>query len=239
MSFLSVSAKVLTASLVLASVTSLAFAKGYKGENYKGEAVAPCPPPAMLKDGWYLGAQVGYDSYRVRNSFAVPGVFATSGAAAVNGWLGGLYLGYGQYMTNMFYLGGEVFGNVSGAQQSQNVSFGVSTATTKATVNGNYGLALVPGLRLNDTSLGYIKLGWNWANIKQQASSAGAVVTSTSKTNTSNGFDLGLGIETLIVDNWSVRSEFNHTWFSSFSNGGVTTNASDNQYTVGVSYHFA
>ena len=93
----------------------------------------------MLKDGWYLGAQAGYDSYRIRNSTSFPGTFAASTVTAANGWLGGLFLGYGQYMTNMFYLGGEIFGNVSGAQQSNSFAFLTSTVTYKTTVNGNYG----------------------------------------------------------------------------------------------------
>jgi outer membrane immunogenic protein len=240
MSLLSTSAKVLTASLVLASVTSLAFAKGYKGETaYKD---VPCPPPVMLKDGWYLGAQVGYDSYRVREIISTP---ATSDLAAnpvmnATGWVGGLYLGYGQYLTNLFYLAGEIFGNVSSADVNTTYGTNIGHYNNQFQVNSSYGFSVIPGLRLNNTSLGYLKLGWNWANMKAKESIVAG--SSTSKSNTSNGFNLGIGIETLLVDNWSVRTEFDHTFYNSFSTGngfGTSFKPSDNQFTVGVSYHFA
>jgi opacity protein-like surface antigen len=237
-------AKVLATSLLLASTTGVAFAKNYKGEtHYKDEA--PCPPPAMLKTGWYLGAQVGYDSYRVRDSINGPGAtdLSTSGVFNGTGWVGGLFLGYGQMLSDMFYLGGEIFGDISGVDDTV---LSVSdpdeplSASSKFEVNGSYGLALLPGIKLNDAPLGYIRLGWNWAKLNAKGTvTDDGVTVSNSKTNTSNGFNLGLGMETLLVDNWSVRTEYSHTWYNSFSSGAGTVNPSDNQYMLGVVYHFA
>lgn len=237
-------AKVLATSLLLASTTGVALAKNYKGEaSYKDEA--PCPPPAMLKTGWYLGGQVGYDSYRVRESVSGPDVtdLSTSGVFNATGWVGGLFLGYGQMLSDMFYLGGEIFGNVSGADDTV---LSVSdpdeplSGTQKFEVNGSYGLALLPGLKLNDATLGYLRFGWNWANLKSKNTITDEGVTVTgNKSNTSNGFNFGLGLETLLVDNWSVRTEYSHTWYSSFNANGVSVKPSDNQYMLGVIYHFA
>ncbi|RDI44549.1 outer membrane protein [Aquicella lusitana] len=236
--------KVLTASLILASSTGVAFAKGYKGEaNYKGEAMAaPCPPPKMLKDGWYVGGQVGYDSYRVRQNINTPSTSDIIGNPVLNatGWVGGLFLGYGQYLTDLFYLGGEIFANVSDADENYSLTDTVGTYNSKFEVNSSYGLALLPGLRLNDTSLGYIRLGWNWANLKGKENITGGA--SSSKSHTSNGFNLGLGLETLVYENWSVRTEYSHTWYNSFNSGGTfgtKFNPSDNQFMLGVLYHFA
>lgn len=244
MNLTSFTVKSLAVALVLASTTGLAFAKNYKGEaNYKGEV--PCPPPAMLKDGFYLGAQVGYDSYRVRENFATTGV-SFNPAVSATGWVGGLFIGYGQYLTDLFYLGGEIFGNFSGAESKTTLSVvdpgeGVATASNKVQVNGNYGLALLPGVRLNDGALGYLRLGWNWASIKgtNSVSVPGIGSGSHSNTKTANGFDLGVGIEALVYENWSVRTEYSHTWFNSFSAGGVTYNPSDNQFLLSGIYHFA
>ena len=239
----SVSVKILATSLLIASTTGLVFANGYKGEaNYKGEAMpAPCPPPQMLKDGFYLGAQVGYDSYRVRQSVNTPldSTLVTNPAIAINGWTGGLFLGYGQYLSSLFYLGGEIFGNVNGASQTYSISDASGSYSSKFETNGSYGLALLPGLKLNDSSLGYLRLGWKWANLKAQETLGGGAFAS-SKSNTSNGFNFGVGIDTLLVDNWSVRGDFSHTWFNSFTSSfGTKFNPSDNLFMLGLEYHFA
>lgn len=227
--------KALAAAIILASTTGMVFAKGYKGD-YKGEA---CPPPQMLKTGWYVGGQVGYDSYRFRSSYNDTAI-ATSSVYNATGWVGGLMLGYGMMMNDWFYLGGEVFGNWSGASETNTVVAGADSASLKNESNANYGLGLLPGIKMTDSTLTYVRLGWNWANLKTVASN---VTTSASKSNTSNGFVFGVGMETLIVDNWSLRGEFDHTWYNSYNVGTApitgTINPSDNQYMLGLLYHFA
>lgn len=229
--------KALTAALILASTTGVVFAKGYKGDM-KGEA---CPPPQMLKTGWYLGAQVGYDSYRVRNSVDTPGTssLVTNPVLAANGWVGGLMLGYGAMMSDWFYLGGEIFANVSNADQNFSTAVTGSTYTNKFEVNSSYGLGLLPGIKMTDSTLTYVRLGWNWANLKTNETLTSTAASS--KSNTSNGFVFGVGMETLIVDNWSLRGEYDHTWYGSYNTGGVygtSVNPSDNQYMLGLIYHF-
>ena len=222
--------KALTAALILASTTGMVLAKGYKGD-YKGEA---CPPPQMLKTGWYLGAQVGYDSYRVRNTFADADT-ALNPVFAANGWVGGLMLGYGMMMNDWFYLGGEIFANGSNADENLSYTEAGSSSTLGFEANGSYGLGILPGVKMTDSTLTYVRLGWNWANLKSTAASSGVSV---SKSNTSNGFVFGVGMETLIVDNWSVRGEFDHTWYGDYNFGGSSVNPSDNQYMLGLLYHF-
>ncbi len=261
MNLSSFSLKVLTASLVLASTTGLAFAKNYKAEaNYKGEPVykgeVPCPVPPMLKDGFYLGIQGGYDAYRVRESINAMDPDDDSSLTAnpvisSTGWVGGLFIGYGRYLTDMFYLAGELYGNVSGAEQSWNITANnsdgtVDTYNNKVETNGSWGLAILPGIKLNDGALGYVRLGYNWVNLKGTESAAetlGGATTgsvSTSKSQTSNGWNFGLGIEALVWDNWSVRTEYNHIYLNSFTSSfGTKFNPSDNQFLVGVNYHFA
>ncbi|TAK77859.1 MAG: hypothetical protein EPO11_02075 [Gammaproteobacteria bacterium] len=241
--------KCLAASLILASSTGVAFAKAknYKGESYKDEIAVPCPPPKMLMDGFYLGGQVGYDSWKVRENVNTPGTsnitaFTANPQIAENAWLGGLFLGYGQYLTDLFYLGGEIFANY----ENSNSTWSAQTATPAASyqskfeTNASYGLAFLPGLRVNDATLGYIRLGWNWAHLKAvENTSRSTGSDSTSDSNTSNGFNFGVGMETLVYQNWSVRGEFAHTWYNSFTtNFDTKYNPSDNLYTLGVIYHF-
>lgn len=253
MNFSSFKVKALTASLILLSSSGVAFAKNYKGEPvYKGEV--PCPAPVTLKDGFYVGAQAGYDAYRVRESTtgAATGPLGTTTvssnpAVAATGWVGGLFVGYGRYLTDLFYLGGEIFADYSGAQENHNT--GVSTTlgggatgnlSTKIEARGSAGLGLLPGIKLNDTSLGYVRLGWNWVNMKATQDFTGTTGSASgSNTDTTNGFVFGFGLETLLWDNWSVRGEFDHTYYKSFNAGSTSYDPSDNQYTMGILYHFA
>lgn len=258
----------LISSAVLLAATTACFAGSYKGENYKGEAVAPCPTPLMIKDGFYLGAQLGYDSYRIRNNISAAtatGVLPAetfNGNPALNatGWVGGLFGGYGQYFNDMYYLAGELFVNTSGASTSSTtnhtyttgagVATGLDSLYTKASVGTSWGVSLLPGVKLNDASLLYVRLGYNQARIKGQASATfnGVAIGSTSQTNWRGGFNYGLGIESAFNPNWSVRTEYTHTNYGSFSNnvslpGGGTASGnyspSDNQFMVGLNYHFA
>lgn len=247
----------LAASLLVASTTTFAAA------NYKGDAVtykdykdqAPCPQPLMLRDGFYVGGQLGYDSYRMRVNTNVTtpdgSTFSSNPVYNATGWVGGLFLGYGQYFNNMGYLGLEVFGNDSGASASQTSTFNPSTGGslslyTSTNVNGSYGISLLPGLKLNDATLGYIRLGWERARIKVNGTATETIPPTTtsvsgSNNNWSSGFQYGLGLETAFYDQWSVRTEFTHTNYSSFSNSGAGTsvNPSDNQFMLGLIYHFA
>lgn len=234
----------LSASMLLIASTA-SFADGnYKGESYKGYKDMPCPQLPRLKDGFYLGAQVGYDSYRARvNTTTTLGADVVSINPPINavGFVGGLLAGYGQYVNEMFYLGGEVFVNDSGAESSTNVTVNGLTATSKVTANLGYGVSLLPGYKLNDESLLYIRLGYNWSQMKIQGSSPTG--GSASRTNTVGGFNYGLGLESLIYQNWSVRTEYTHTNYSSFSastaNIATTVSPADNQFMLALIYHFA
>ncbi len=240
----------LISSAVLLAATTACFAGSYKGENYKGEAMPPCPTPLMIKDGFYLGAQLGYESYRVRATRNYSdGIesFSSNPALSAVGWVGGLFGGYGQYINDMYYLGGELLVNTSGAENSTTVSDTYAGLTDsvnhKFEVGTSYGISLLPGLRINDASLLYVRLGYNEARFKGRDSVTvdSVNVFSTSKSKWRGGFIYGLGLESAFYQNWSVRTEFNHTNYGSFTNdvSGVKYSPSDNQFMVGVNYHFA
>ncbi len=254
MNLSSISVKVVATSLLLASTTGLAFAKhhkhqpapaNYKAENYKAE-VPPCPPPRMLMDGFYLGAQVGYDSYRLNRSGhgtiieggTIVDEIATSSKLSATGWVGGLFIGYGKYFSDLYYLGAEAFGGYSGAQGNESVTFNLSRFRAETTARGTYGVSLLPGLKITDTLLGYVRLGYNWVNFQSQLNVRfhGLPVFSRSRNNTSGGFNYGVGMEALVYENWSARTEFTHTNYNSNNEFG---NPADNQFMLSAIYHIA
>lgn len=249
----SLSLAVVATTLLLGSTSALA-------ANYKDEYkdVPVCPACVELHDGFYVGAQVGYDSYRVRvNSTltdpAIPATITANPVYSVNGWVGGLFAGYGMYFNNLYYLAAEIFGNGSGASQSETITattaLGTDTFNGKFSVSGSYGISLLPGIKLNNATLLYIRLGWNRANLKGQGtftSTAGGGSVSGSNSSWQSGFNYGIGMESLVYQNFSLRAEYTHTNYGSFSSSAtnafgtqsVTFKPSDNQFMLGLIYHF-
>lgn len=238
----------LSAALIFLSTTGVTFAKGYKGD-FKGEA---CPPPPMLMSGFYVGAQVGYDAYKIQRNQVLPlgpNVLSASNSAGAFGWVGGLMAGYGTVLNNWFYLGAEVFGSFSDAEGTTAANIagpGALTDNITTTVHGSYGIGLLPGVKIAENYLGYIRLGWNRANLREQVNVIvpGVLNQTATRSNNSNGFVFGVGMEALLVDNWSIRGEYNHTWYESFTVtnpiiGTCKVTPSDNQYMLGLLYHFA
>ena len=197
-----------------------------------------------LKDGFYFGGQIGYDSYHIDYS-GVNNLSGSSGKTGVNpiGFVGGLFTGYGKYFNNFYYLGGEIFVNDSAATSTTtSVIPGIGSVSDEYNINESAGIALIPGLKLNNKSLFYLRLGYNWARMKITEKGSDESKTSTYTANvfnTSQGFVFGLGLETLVSQNWSVRSEFNHTKYSSFTpaGSGFKFNPTDNQFVLSLSYH--
>lgn len=242
------------ATLLLASTSS--FANGaYKGENYKGEAMpAPCPVETMLKDGFYVGAQVGYDMYRISHDFTVEGddvELDGDPTLSVDGWVGGLFLGFGKYWDN-FYLGAEIFGNASGAKSDWDTSVedddeGVDV-DIDVKVKSQYGISLLPGYKINNNSLLYLRVGYNWAKVDFDADASdddGDDLFGSDDNETVHGWGYGVGIETLLMDNLSVRAEYTYTKYNDPDNddeddGHVDfDHLSDNQFMMSLIYHIS
>lgn len=246
----------LSLSVILATTSGLALAHGkhrhdvdYK--DYKCECEAPCPPPCppcpcpMLHDGFYVGGAVGYDIVTSHGDFDETARIAVSGShhLAATGWDAGLFAGYGMYF-DCFYLGGEGYAYWSNSSHDFNITTPLGSLSSNIRHNWNYGLAILPGFRLNNATTAYVRLGWDWANVKHD----GTVTTVTppatfsgNHTNTRNGFIYGVGMETLIACNWSLRADYTYVNYNNDNDGdriGSRIHPSDNRFAVGIVYHF-
>jgi outer membrane immunogenic protein len=245
--------------------------ENYKGENFKAEVPPPCPPIMMLHDGFYIGAGLGYDSYRIHQSTdltayeldVLPATVEFTSASSANtsatGWMGGIFAGYGRYF-DTFYIAAEINANTSNADStfSYNNSLGVS-ANTKVKARTSYGIAILPGIKLNDSSLLYVRLGYLRTNFKASASFSSldfdeSTVNSLSVSDSAwrNGFNYGVGIETYVAEDISIRGEYTHTSFNSKTISGQFTNTttldsvvvsdkfdvSNNEFMLSLLYHF-
>ena len=249
---MSISRKLLVAGVSAAAIlaaSSSAFAKtNYKGD-FKGEVAAPAPAPVVadkgLMGGFYLGAGLGYDNDRATNNLvSVAGIDVVDPAKtdlSLTGVAGKIFGGYGQYFDN-WYLGAEAFFGLSNAD-GKDGNDGV--ANRKISSKNSYGLSLIPGYKFTPSTLTFVRLGWTSGKYELKDTVNGIGSTSASKR--LNGLTVGVGMETQVYDNWSLRGEFDHT---EFRNSNVTTNLGGlqfvdklapkaNQAMLSVIYHFA
>jgi len=222
-------------ALLLAGTTSVSFAED--------AAVQTCPTPATLASGWYLGLQGGYDSFKAPTNVSTPGgtsTLVTNPSVNATGWVGGMMLGYGMMWNSWFYTGAEIFANLNDAERYFSNTSGASTYTNKIKVKSTYGIGILPGIRLTDSTLTYVRIGWNSATFK--TSETVTSIAASTRNNTSHGMVVGIGMEIYTNENWSLRGEFDHTWYSSYNTKsvyGTTIKPSDNQFMLGMLYHFA
>lgn len=202
----------------------------------------PCARPALM-NGWYMGIQTGYGAIRVRNSIVTPGASTLTSnlVAAASNWSAGALFGYGTMFNPWAYLGGEIFIVANNFQQNFSSANGPgSIVYTNETLNGpTYGIGILPGIKFNESTLTFARLGWNRVVIKTNETVTGSVSGSTSKT--MDGLVLGIGIETLMIYNYSIRGEFDHIFLSSYNTTGpynTKVSPSSNQYSLALIYHF-
>jgi len=237
------------ASLLVLASPSFATMHHHKA-SYKGEGAfveAPMKSPKMLMDGLYAGIGVGYDSYKATRNTATTlgGVFISSNPPlSSRGVMGNLFLGYGQYFNEIAYLAAEIFVDQSGASMTTTGSNSAvpSVYTSKFSVGTSWGVSLLPGLKMNDSTLFYVRLGYLSARLRAQeyltAGAAGASA-SASQTNWQGAFNWGVGMESDICQNFSARGEYTFSSFNSFNTSlGTKWTPYNSEYVLSLIYHF-
>lgn len=235
-------------SLIAASLVSTSsYAKANDKKKYKGYK-DQCPVGLVLKDGLYVGAAAGYDSYRiVDDADFVEGAINVSAdpRLSANGAVGGGFVGIGHYFPNLYntYFAVELFGNGSAAKSDYETILSPSDTVFKShiDVSSNYGIGFLPGIKLTQDTLFYVRLGYNWTNIdvEEKVFISNALVATSHTDVTSSGFVYGLGIEAAIFDNFSARGEFSHTDYSDFDTEIESDiSPANNQFMLGLIYHF-
>lgn len=238
---------VITAALLLPSAPSMA-------SCCQPDPCCPTCTSPGLRDGFYLGIGAGYDTFKLTRTrtFTSPTVaLAESIDHTANGWMGSLFGGYGMYFQNVYYLGAELFGNDTAAENSHSSTrSGVVNIDTSLNPSWSYGVNLLPGYKINCDTLLYVRLGYMRTEFKDSISgtTATGIPFSWSNTEWFNGYTYGLGLETAVAANLSVRGEYNHTNYSSQTfnapGSGTTFTASskvspsDNQFVFSLIYHF-
>ncbi len=101
----------------------------------------------------------------------------------------------------------------------------------------SWGVSLLPGIKLNDQSLLYGRIGYVRTYLKSVEK--GVISGSATDTDWENGADLGIGLETLLMGNFSLRAEYNHIFYNAFTTPLSTRiSPANNQFVLGLIYHF-
>lgn len=130
-------------------------------------------------------------------------------------------VGYGTEIPETIVLvGAEIFGTYGSLLITNNHPNGEASVRTSREI----GLSVLPGVRLNKSTIGFARLG---------------VVTdvfSTSNTSKAGG-QFGVGIETTMTDSWDIRGEYDYTAFGSVGQGRGSPGA--DTYMIGFVRRFA
>jgi len=214
----------------------------------------PCATPIELKDRYYIGVAAGYDVYKMKDNISYQNdenqnAAKTNPELAVNGMIGDVIFGYGKFLgkNSNFYLGAELFANGSAADNDfqTNLPSIPVIIDTDVVVNGSYGLAVLPGLRINKTTMMYLKVGYNWSTVSfdETVRSQNEFEFNSIEYHdeaTIKGLLYGIGIESAFNDRFSLRSEYTHTFYTSFTATSAARIASSrNQYLLGLIYRFS
>jgi opacity protein-like surface antigen len=121
--------------------------------------------------------------------------------------------GFGETIKNI-YLGGEIFGTLGTVTLTNSA---VGTAGLKTTYG--IGASFIPGIMLADHTLAFLRAG---------------IVNSRFSTirNNSTGGQIGLGMQTNLLQNWDVRGEYDYTAYNTIS--GITPRS--DLFNLGVVY---
>jgi opacity protein-like surface antigen len=174
--------------------------------------------PALAVPGFYLGAGVGpqFANIHQDSSVTAPGSFdvinksQVAGAAPFVNFFGG----YGWHFKR-FYFAGEANADISSDSSSLSNGDYVhnSFINTKYKMYNSFGLSILPGLNITDSSVFYARLGYEAGSFR--------VVTSDISLKNINvylsGFRYGFGLKETLCPNLAMRMEYSHVSYTSLN----------------------
>ena len=180
-------------------------------------ALMPSVAVAQDWDGLYGGMTLGYVAHDATHSFSN---LAPSGDSDPDGLLYGGFLGYALQNGQMVY-GGELDFEGSTASGSYTNLTG-ATSGGRAEQNWQGSVRAVLGFAGNlgpNPALFYATAGWAYGDFDFQGGPA-AGFAGNEYSDTLDGWTVGLGIDTRLVNDWSLRTEYRYTDYGN-ANGNL------------------
>ncbi|MGB6977158.1 MAG: outer membrane beta-barrel protein [Gammaproteobacteria bacterium] len=224
-------------------------------------------PTTLFADGFYVGVEGGYNVAGIQKgntnfiSAAPNGILGSTNAytnltSFAEGGLGGLYVGYGKRQMDGVYLGAELNGDLNAASANTVDTSVKPEANVTEKLRNDLGLSLLAGYFLTNSSLLYGRVGGVWSKFESDSFSAGFDGASGDFSKKLLGGRLGIGMETYITCQISLRGEYDYTFYESFVQNSTfpfqvdptiptfsvpTSNhytLRSNQFLLGLAYHF-
>ncbi|TPM35800.1 outer membrane beta-barrel protein [Mesorhizobium sp. B2-3-5] len=222
--FIRVSAK----SILLGAVSAVALMSAAHG----ADVLQPVEASGFNWSGAYVGIGGGFGASV--HKFSVPG-FDLNGVGG-NGVFGELTAGYDYMVSERFLLGGFIdanFGNIG-------PSISVPGADIDLTDSYGFDVGLRAGYVLNPSTLGYVLGGYSWQHFKLDGSGGAEGLNFTENR---SGYVLGVGMETVLRGNWTLKTEYRYANFgdkSLIDFGGASLNGEPSTHTfhIAANYRF-
>jgi outer membrane immunogenic protein len=184
------------------------------------------PVSAAEFDGPFVGAQVGWQSEKMRDTESSFGVVPIDDT--VNSVTAGIYAGYDKHVAEKVVIGAEAGLDFASDDEAQ-----TSAAGTTFSVDPKYSFDLTAraGLLMTPDTLVYARGGYTNARVRTTVDSP---IGSQSDSDNQDGWLLGGGIERQIKANVSARLEYRHSQFSQDGDGKDNRN----RVLAGLAYRF-
>jgi len=183
-------------------------------------AVPAAAQPAF--QGFYLG---GYGAYSLYDAdVTITGLGSADFDA--DGFGFGGFFGFG--LRNQALYGGleAEFGH-DGAEEGS--LFG-TTVSLEARLS--YGIAFRAGWVIEERYLPYLRIGWQRTDFEASAPGVG------SQSEDLNALRVGVGLEALVTDRFSVRGEYAYTAYEDFEESIITVKPGQHLFRIAAAFHF-
>ncbi|MEM1243983.1 MAG: outer membrane beta-barrel protein [Pseudomonadota bacterium] len=213
--------KIFIACALLASST-MAFANG--------GTYLPAAP--HYNGNFYLGVGIARDTGRANvvdsvstNDSTIPRLHAINGDLGIDGIAGRLVGGYGVTFMNRYYLAVEGFGELTSNQGKTTIvgNGGVGSEAWQLRERYSYGVRLVPGFKLTDSTMFYGTVGWVRSRFQLTNSGKGSfdqtgfVYIPNGVEKSRNGIAAGAGLQVMLANNVSMRAGWEWRRYRSFN----------------------
>jgi outer membrane immunogenic protein len=187
-------------------------------------------PAAVSWTGFYVGAEVGGGWSREQTTLVSATLFPVGfvdSPLQKSGVLGGVYGGYNyQFAPNLLVgIDGEYLAaSVKGTSTDISPTTGGST-TTSTKMKWLADVSSRLGYTQNDWMV-FGKAGWAWARFNTDAASftgLGAPTSTSTATDTRNGWLVGAGLEWAFASHWSAKLEYDYVKFNTSNYNNTQT----------------
>lgn len=199
--------------------------------GHAADQIAP-PPGGFNWSGFYVGVGGGFGA--VNHKLSVPGL--SFNGIGGEGLFGELTVGYDHMVTDRILLGGFIDTHVGNIGPSLDAD-----PLINADLTNSYGFDAIArlGYVLNGNTLGYVLGGYTWEHFKLDASGLLVGPGGFEHSEDRSGYVLGIGMETAIGHNWTIKAEYRYANYGDKSVLDLAPGASLNVEPSTHTFHIA